>query len=261
MFLELDGRQIVATAERLRDRIRERFPDANLARVADELVMVARTNTQRSIAIRRSSNVLRVLGVLFLLGAIAIVTTAVLRSHPEVIQGSSTERWRLPDVLQAIESTLGSIVFLGAGFAFVWTLDGRRKRSRFLAALHEMRAMAHIVDMHQMTKDPDRLLHRGPDTASSPARTTDRFLLSRYLDYCSEMLSLIGKVAALYVQGFQDPVALQAVDDIEDLTNGLSRKIWQKIVVLEQVFVAGQQADGAPAAASPATAAPAGASP
>ena len=47
------------------------------------------------------------------------------------------------------------------------------------------------------------------------------------------MLSLIGKLAALYVQRFDDQVALAAVDGIEDLTNGLSRKIWQKITVLE----------------------------
>jgi len=55
---------------------------------------------------------------------------------------------------------------------------------------------------------------------------------SEYLDYCSEMLSLIGKLAALYVQKFDDPVALAAVNEVEDLTTGLSRKIWQKIMIL-----------------------------
>ncbi|MGK0303535.1 MAG: hypothetical protein ACI89X_004430 [Planctomycetota bacterium] len=100
--------------------------------------------------------------------------------------------------------------------------------------MHEMRAMAHIVDMHQLTKDPDRIVHPDGETKSSPKRTLSRDELVRYLDYCSEMLSLIGKVAALYVQGFPDPVALQGVDDIENLTTSLSRKIWQKIMILEQ---------------------------
>ena len=59
------------------------------------------------------------------------------------------------------------------------------------------------------------------------------FELSRYLDYCTELLSLTGKVASLYVQDFQDPVALDAVNDIENLTTGLSRKIWQKIMILD----------------------------
>jgi len=30
------------------------------------------------------------------------------------------------------------------------------------------------------------------------------FLLCRYLDYCSELLSLTGKLAALYAQSFSD---------------------------------------------------------
>jgi hypothetical protein len=39
-------------------------------------------------------------------------------------------------------------------------------------------------------------------------------------------------VAFLYVQRFDDPVSVNAVNDLENLTTGLSRKIWQKIMVL-----------------------------
>jgi hypothetical protein len=60
-----------------------------------------------------------------------------------------------------------------------------------------------------------------------------RFELARYLDYCSEMLSLISKLAALYVQSFDDGTVLAAVSDVQGLTNGLSGKIWQKIVILD----------------------------
>jgi hypothetical protein len=106
-----------------------------------------------------------------------------------------------------------------------------------LSALHELRSLAHIIDMHQLTKDPHRLSDfpdGGSDTPSSPARTLTRFELGRYLDYCSEMLALLGKIAALYAQTTTDAVALGAVDEIEDLTSGLSHKIWQKIVILDQ---------------------------
>jgi hypothetical protein len=34
------------------------------------------------------------------------------------------------------------------------------------------------------------------------------------------------------VQKFDDPVALVAVNEVEELTTGLSRKIWQKIMIL-----------------------------
>ncbi len=108
----------------------------------------------------------------------------------------------------------------------------RIKRKRALKAIHELRALAHVIDMHQLTKDPEQLLSRVKGTPSSPKRTLSAPELIRYLDYCSEMLSLIGKLAALYVQKFDDPVALAAVNEVEDLTTGLSRKIWQKIMIL-----------------------------
>ena len=61
------------------------------------------------------------------------------------------------------------------------------------------------------------------------------FELGRYLDYSSEMLSLISKTAAIYVQEFPDSVALDAVNEITSLTNGLSRSIWQKIMLLDRM--------------------------
>jgi hypothetical protein len=61
------------------------------------------------------------------------------------------------------------------------------------------------------------------------------FQLSRYLDYCSELLSVISKVAALYVQEFDDPVTLAAVNEVEELTGALSQKMWQKINILERI--------------------------
>ena len=95
--------------------------------------------------------------------------------------------------------------------------------------------MAHIVDMHQLTKDPERLLQGGPATPSSPRRTMSSFELGRYLDYCSELLSMISKTAAIYVQEFPDSVALDAVNEITSLTSGLSRSIWQKIMLLDRI--------------------------
>ena len=59
------------------------------------------------------------------------------------------------------------------------------------------------------------------------------FELSRYLDYCSEILALIAKTAVLFVQNQEDPVILEAVNDLESLTHGLSGKIWQKIMILD----------------------------
>ncbi len=118
---------------------------------------------------------------------------------------------------------------------FLTGLERRWKRRRSLAALHALRSMAHIIDMHQLTKDPERLMSPQPDTASSPARTMGPAELGRYLDYCSELLSLTSKIAALFVQQFNDPVVLSTVNEIETLVTGLSAKIWQKITLIERV--------------------------
>jgi hypothetical protein len=63
----------------------------------------------------------------------------------------------------------------------------------------------------------------------------NEFELSRYLDYCSEMLALIAKLAALYAARTQDETIIEAVNDLEDLTSNLGRKIWQKIMIISQL--------------------------
>ena len=59
--------------------------------------------------------------------------------------------------------------------------------------------------------------------------------LSRYLDYCSEMLALIAKLAALYAGRARDREVTAGVVEIEELTSDLGRKIWQKIMILSEL--------------------------
>jgi len=92
--------------------------------------------------------------------------------------------------------------------------------------------------MHQLTKDPEHILTPGMSTASSPERKLTRFELARYLNYCSELLSLSSKLAALHVQYLNDPIVLDAVNDIEVLASNLSNKMWHKIVVLDTTVAA-----------------------
>jgi hypothetical protein len=139
----------------------------------------------------------------------------------------------LPEFIQTLEAGINDIVLIGLGVFFLLSIERRLKRRRVLAAISELRSIAHIIDMHQLTKDPQHALRALVDTPASPKRTRDRESLSRYLDYCSEMLSLTGKIAALYVQKFDDAVVLAAVNEVETLTTGLSGKIWQKLVILE----------------------------
>ena len=45
-------------------------------------------------------------------------------------------------------------------------------------------------------------------------------------------MALIGKLSALYAERMRDGVVIEAVNDMETLTTGLGRKIWQKITLI-----------------------------
>ncbi len=225
---KLDADRIHHTSERLERRISERFPEAGLRRVSRQLVELAGQAKATTLWIKQPKAGLRALsfGVigLIVLGTIAIVVASV----------RSTGGLRdIGDVVQSLEAGMNGLVLLGAAIWFFVSIETRIKRGRVLKALHELRTLAHLIDVHQLTKDPDMLSSGAPRTESSPERTLTPWQLGRYLDYCTEMLSLTGKIAALYSDGFDDPEAVDAVTDLEALTNALQHKIWQKIVLLE----------------------------
>ena len=224
MYRSVNPESVVRTVARLRDRIRERFPDSGLGGVADELFEVAEASAARALWSARPLLPLRI--------AMAVLVVIILAGIAAMSGQARLTSVNLLELAQGLESGINDVIFVGVAIFFLASLESRIKRARVLSAIHELRALAHIIDMHQLTKDPERVLLEGPDTPSSPERTLSRFELGRYLDYCSELLSLLGKIAALYAQYTSDAVALSAVDQIEDLTSGLSRKIWQKIMIL-----------------------------
>lgn len=225
-YLELDGRQILATARRLEERIGERFPAAGLRGVAAQLRVAAEAALTRAPALRRPLLALRagaaILAVLLLAGVATVIGSLRIDTRIETVT----------DLVQTLESAVNDVVFVGIAIWFLATLETRLKRRRALAALHELRSLAHVVDMHQLTKDPEQAGHQLVDTPSSPKRPLSRPELARYLDYCTEILALTGKVAALYAQHLQDGVVLAAVNEVEGLTTGIARKIWQKIAIV-----------------------------
>jgi hypothetical protein len=226
MYRRIDPREIVKTLERLAQRVEERFPGSSLGRVAAELLVVAQEATRRAQRNRRPILALRAL-VALLLGGIGFSLIEI----PLQLRLGAVES--VADMVQLLEPTISIAFFLAAFVVYLLSLETKIKRDRTLTALHELRAIAHVVDMHQLTKDPVTLLEGGGSTQSSPQRAMTDFELTRYLDYCSEILALISKIAALYVQDFPDPGAIASVDEVENLANGLSRKIWQKLTIVQ----------------------------
>lgn len=228
--LELAPDKILATVQQLQRRIEERFPDSGLAGIAAQLYDVTAASVARAERIRRPLLRLRAVSLL-LLGAMGWLLWFA-GTHARPPPGT----FEALDLVQAIEATLSAVALLGVTVLFVMTLETRSKRRKALDALHELRVLAHVIDMHQLAKDPERLQEGFAPTDSSPELPLTPFLLGRYLNYCGDLLALVGKVAAYYLASFQDEVVLSAVNEIEDLTNGLSRKIWQKLMLLDQIF-------------------------
>lgn len=225
-FRSLDAGKIASTIERLCRRVEHRFPDSGLAGVCRELQEIAEHTAETAAWIGRPNYLLR-LAVATLVGLILGGLVGTL-----IALGGEVEPLKFTELVQALEAGINDVVLIGAAIFFLVTLETRIKRRRALAAIHELRSIAHVIDMHQLTKDPEMVLHRGRDTEIVERPQMSPFELSRYLDYCSEALSLTGKVAALYIQKFDDSVALSAVNEIEGLTTGLSRKIWQKMMIV-----------------------------
>lgn len=244
MYRALDSNKIVSTLEHLQRRVSERFPGSSLTKVCAELTQIAQENAGRAAMLARPRFGLRAISALILAAGLALM--AYVATRIEVKRDTES----IYSTLQGIDAGFNIIILMGAAIIFLATLEGRWKRQQALADLNELRSIIHVIDMHQLTKDPSGLLVLAPPTASSPSRTMSAPDLVRYLDYCSEMLSLAAKVAAVYAQSSRDPQVVAASSDLQQMTANLSAKIWQKINIAERGM------PGVLAASNPATAVP-----
>lgn len=220
MYRQLKDDRILETAEKLQKRIAARFPGAGLSEVAGELVQITREAVTRAERIRRPNRWLR--GGLVLVGLTAV---GILVNHLST---------RTDTFFEFLDKTKGAAVYLSAVAVFLFTLEVRYKRRKLIRAVHELRAVAHVIDMHQLTKAPERVgAKEAPLMESGRPMTADE--IGRYLHYCTELLSIVGKIGQLYVQDFPDTASQAAVDQFENLTTGLTGKIWQKIMILDRI--------------------------
>jgi len=230
-FTILRAGAILKTTEKLKQRISERFPESGLLGVCKEF---------HQLAIRSEDLAQRLQGPIWpvrlaAMAAAILLVGIVIWALSHLIQHFKFDASGIFSLLQTTESAINELIFLGLALFSLLSLETRIKRHSALKALHRLRSIAHVVDMHQLTKDPAYLLSKAKisDTESSPKRTLTRHQLMRYLDYCSELLALNAKVAALFAQNTDDSVVLSAVNDLELLVQGLSVKIWQKIMILD----------------------------
>ncbi len=198
--------------------------------MAAQLVAVA-SDVERAAARTLPVRVLRVIGlaVIALLVVVSAVSLIAVVAQLIATQGSAL------DWLSALETVINDVVYAGIAVIFLWVLPAHLERSRILGELHRLRSLAHVIDMHQLTKDPERFADAFRPTPRTVQVGLSPIDMATYLDYCSELLSLVAKTAAVYAERTTDPAVLATISDIENLTNGMARKIWQKLGLLPGV--------------------------
>jgi hypothetical protein len=228
-FRKLDESKIVGSLTALRDRIENQFPDSGLGRVADELIAVAAEVVVAAEYLSATNWPIRIFAGLVIAGMVLVLFLAGPRV--ELPEGAH----KFGDI-QSIAAVFNIAAVSGVAVLFLLRLETTLKRRRAHGVLHELRSLAHVVDMHQLAKDPAGRRLPEPEITESPKGAMSPPSLGRYLDYCTDLLSLTGKLAALLVQRYKDDVVLGEVNEIEALTSALSGRIWQKIQLLESAL-------------------------
>lgn len=216
--------EIHKTCVRLNTRITDRFPASGLAQTSNKLLDISDHIESTIIWIKKPNYFIRISSWV----VIALLSLVVIRTFLSL--HITFSGMNMADFCQMIDAGFNSIIILGATGIYLMTLEVKRKRKRIINSINKLRSISHIIDAHQLTKDPHSMAEK--QTSNSPDRELSDYDLGRYLDYCSEMLSLTGKIAFLYVQNFEDQDSNAAVNTLEALCSSLSQKIWQKISIL-----------------------------
>jgi hypothetical protein len=222
LYTRLDSAKIVETAERLARRIAGEFPGSGLSKVAAEVVAVARRSDMHARLLSRPMLAIRLLVAAVLATGLGFALALAISLRHAHVEGETVS------LVQGLESAMNIVVLVGIGVIALTRMESVWKKRRALAAIHPLRSLAHVIDMHQLTKDPGQL---HADEPAAEGRFSPSALV-RYLDYCTELLAVISKLAALYAQSLHEPGVVQGVNEIEVLTTNLSRKIWQKIAIV-----------------------------
>lgn len=227
--VRLSGAHVATTVEQLERRIDARFGERGLTRTARRLgqlvVSIDDEATQSHLRLRRTTLVARTASIVIVTAAL-IALGYSLRSA--VVDGLD----RTADWVPLTESVVNDLVFAAIAVVFLWAFPERLERRSLLGLLHRLRSLTHVIDMHQLSKDPEQVSPNYVPTSQSTLHGLDAEQLHHYLNYCSELLSLTAKTAALCAEHSTDGVVLETVSDIENLTTQLSRKIGQKVSLL-----------------------------
>ena len=223
MFKNLDIDKVTAAIELLRLRVLERFPTANLLNVCNELEELSNNAKANIQHLNKPYVYFRIIFSFLIILTIVLITYTIWHISSQDLPSN------FQSFIATSEALMNELVMIGAAFYFIGKFENSLKQKKILYALQELRTIIHVIDLHQLTKDPAPILQNNSE--HSPERALSKSELNSYLDYCSEMLSLTSKVAATYGFNCNDHIVLETIHNIEVLSGTLSNKIWQKITI------------------------------
>lgn len=227
--IQLAADHVGATVAQLERRIFARFGERGLTKAARDLghlvVFVESGAGQSRDRLRRTTLAARATGITIVAATLGALIFSLRSALVDGLEHTS-------DWVPLVESVVNDLVFVAIAVVFLWAFPERLERRALLRLLHRLRSLAHVIDMHQLSKDPEQVSPTYTPTAQSVRHGLNADQLHHYLAYCSEMLSLTAKTAALCAEHSTDAVVLETISYIETLTTDLSNKIWQKISLL-----------------------------
>src|SRR5262245_26212965 len=112
IYRRLDAREIIKTVQTLQMRIELRFPGCGLGKVVAELRRVAEETIGRTEWIQKPHYPLRLVAAALTIGMFTIVIALVRHIHQFHMDDYT-------NFVQALEATIGSMVFLSAAVLFL----------------------------------------------------------------------------------------------------------------------------------------------
>ena len=154
MYRVLSTDRIIVTVDRLHRRVGERFANSGLHKVSAELLEVARESRARTLEMTKP--------ILWLRISVAVLVVLIVLSVIGVLSRVQMPAGQINffNFVTALDAAVNDVVFIAIAIFFLVSIEIRIKRRRALHALHELRAIVHVIDMHQLVKDP-AALHEG----------------------------------------------------------------------------------------------------
>lgn len=221
--VEIDAVILKETIITLELKINENFPEASLKKKCHAMLDLLDETNKKIIEVEKPKILIRVLQVSIISLAIFLIFLIFDITNFKTI--NPNEITLLNNVIAISDAFFNIIVVLLAGLYYLLNLELKKNRKIIIPTINKLRSFLHVIDMHQQTKN---LIN----VDSSKEKISNQ-KLREYLEHSSKMISLVSKIAALYIQKFQDEDIITKVNEIENLSTGLTQKIWQKIIVLK----------------------------